>query len=115
MGLFKTGKKIVGKVLGVAGGVIAGKKGEEVLVTENLSELSQLSPRAQVWRSITRPIISFSIIAVILLGVLISYGEHLAGVENPLEVPKYIISFGKWVLGFWFGSRGIEKILGKVL
>lgn len=109
-------KKLAGKALKLAGGVIAGKKGEKATVnTESLSELSQLSPRAQVWRSITRPVITFSIIGLIVLGVLIQYVQSIVGVEQQLEIPKQVFSFGKLVMAFWFGSRGLEKLLGKVL
>lgn len=107
-------KKLAGKVLGVAGGVLAGKKGEKVVNTENLTELSQLSPRAQVWRSITRPVITFSIIGLIVLGVLIQYVQGIVGIDT-IEIPKQVFSFGKLVMAFWFGSRGLEKLLGKVL
>jgi len=108
-------KKIAGKVLGIAGGVIAGKKGEEeVANTESLSELSQLSPQAQVWRSITRPLVTFAIVGILLLGILIQYVQGIVGTET-IEIPKQMFTFCKWTLGFWFGSRGIEKILGKVL
>lgn len=108
-------KKLLGKALSVVGGVVAGKKGEkEAVDTENLSELSQLSPRAQVWRSITRPLVTFGIVGVLLLGVLIQYVQGIFGAEV-IEIPKQMFVFCKWTLGFWFGSRGIEKILGKVL
>jgi len=108
-------KKLAGKVLGVAGGLLASKKGEKSTVnTENLSELSQLSSRAQVWRSITRPLVTFAIVGVLLVGVLIQYVQGICGAEV-IEIPKQMFVFCKWTLGFWFGSRGIEKILGKVL
>lgn len=109
-------KKIAGKILAVGGKIIAGKKGEKATInTENLEGLSKLSPRAQVWRSITRPLITFSIIGVIVLGILIQYVQGIIGVEETIEIPKQLFTFGKLVMAFWFGSRGLEKIINKII
>ena len=110
-------KKIAGKILAVGGKIIAGKKGgvDTQIRVEDLSELSKLSPRAQVWRSITRPMITFSIIGVIVLGILIQYVQGIIGVEETIEIPKQLFTFGKLVMAFWFGSRGLEKIINKII
>lgn len=76
---------------------------------------ADLSPRAQLWRTITRPLLSFGLVGLLTLGILIQYGQQIfTGVSGPelLEIPGEIVELSKWVVAFWFTSRGVEKIVG---
>ena len=71
---------------------------------------SELSPKAQLWRTITRPLLSFSMVGLFVLGVLIQYVQQIGG-WSLLVVPDQVVEVTKWVVGFWFGGRSIEKIV----
>ncbi len=76
---------------------------------------ADLSPRAQLWRAITRPVLSIALVGLFALGILIQYGQQLLfEFQNPdlLQIPKEVVELAKWVVAFWFTSRGIEKIVG---
>lgn len=77
---------------------------------------ADLSPRAQLWRAITRPLISFGLVGLFVIGILIHYGQQLCGLPSNelLKIPGEVLQLTKWVIAFWFSSRGLEKILGAV-
>ncbi len=74
---------------------------------------ADLSPRAQWWRAVTRPLLSLTLSALFVLGVLIQYGQQLAGSGGAvLVIPPEVVELTKWVVAFWFTSRGVEKVMG---
>lgn len=76
---------------------------------------ADLSPRAQWWRAVTRPLLSLGLVTLFALGVLIQYGQQIAGVEhNVLAIPSEVVELSKWVVAFWFTSRGVEKVVGRL-
>jgi hypothetical protein len=75
---------------------------------------ADLSPQAQLWRSITRPLLSLILVALFVLGVLIQYGQQVMGNGgNFLIIPPEVVELAKWVVAFWFTSRGVEKVMGR--
>lgn len=73
---------------------------------------ADLSPKAQLWRAMTRPIISFGLVGLFVIGVLIQFGQQIFGSSYVLELPPQLLQLCKWVVAFWFSSRGIEKVVG---
>ena len=79
-------------------------------------ELSTLDPKAQYLTSITRPVISISLVYVLIIGVFIQWIQQMLNVPDiyRIEIPKYIINFSKIIVGAFVGSRGIEKIVKEI-
>jgi len=76
---------------------------------------SDLNPQAQFWRTITRPLLSFGLVGLFALGILIQYGQQLFMTSSEiLTIPPQVVELSKWVVGFWFTSRGVEKIFGLI-
>ncbi|MBU0520066.1 hypothetical protein KKA00_10255 [bacterium] len=74
---------------------------------------AELSPQAQLWRTITRPLLSFSLVGLFALGILIQYYQQVfISLPDLLIIPEEVVELSKWVVGFWFTSRGVEKIIG---
>lgn len=73
-----------------------------------------LSPKAQLWRAITRPLISFGLVGLFFVGIIIRYLQHIFGVPEAglLPIPPEVVELTKWVVAFWFTSRGVEKVVG---
>jgi|GEM_PF-3765430 len=71
---------------------------------------ADLSPQAQLWRAMTRPWISWASIGTYLLmhiARFILLACKVTGVpEVPTDLKKVVIT----IIGFWFLSRGGEKI-----
>ena len=116
MGLLKIGKKVV-KVASslILGGGITPKTPEQINTEKH--NLEMLTPKAQFWKSVARPTIAMSLVGVLILGVIIQYVQQIFGasIEDVIVIPKYIITFDKIVVSAYIGSRGLEKILGKIL
>lgn len=72
---------------------------------------ADLSPKAQLWRAITRPILSIGLVGLFAIGILIQYGQQLFGADKPLTIPPETVELGKWIVAFWFSSRGVEKVV----
>jgi len=107
----------LGKVGKTAGSLLIGKT---IAPTPESIELKKqglelLTPRAQFWTSIARPTISMALVGTLVLGTLIQFGQQLFKAEFIITIPMYMIDFTKIIVGAYIGSRGIEKILGKVL
>lgn len=77
--------------------------------------VADLSPAAQLWRTITRPLLSMTMIGLLTIGILIQYGQQVIfGVDETdlLRIPVEVVELSKWVIAFWFTSRGVEKVVG---
>lgn len=72
---------------------------------------ADLSPKAQFWRAATRPIITFSLIGLFVIGTLTGYVQQVLETA-PLEIPPSVVELTKWVVAFWFSGRSAEKIIG---
>jgi hypothetical protein len=74
----------------------------------------ELSPKAQLWRAITRPILSLGLVGLLVLGIIIQYLQQIFGVPKAelLVIPGQVVELAKWVVAFWFTSRGVEKVVG---
>ena len=118
MGLKKL-VKAAGKIITGAGGILAGKKGEELLRDhpELYNALAGLHPATQFLKSITRPTITLSLVFTLILGIVIQWIQQLTGVPTVecIVIPKYLVSFNKIVVSAYIGSRGLEKIIGKII
>ena len=79
--------------------------------------MADLEPRAQLLRAITRPILSLGLLGLFTLGILIQYGQQLiVGIPGAdcLAIPGALVELTKWVVAFWFTSKGVEKIAGLI-
>lgn len=107
-------KKLVGNLAKAGGKLLAGKEKTK----EDIDlELSQLEPRAQYNRTMARPRIAMALVGTLILGVLIQWVQQIFKVppEEIITIPKYIVTFSKIVVSAIIGSRGLEKIIRKVL
>lgn len=75
-------------------------------------KMGDLSPKAQLWRAITRPIISFGLVGLFALGVLIIFAQQIFGSTYVIEMPAQLLTLVKWVVAFWFSGRTVEKVVG---
>lgn len=113
-----------GKVLKTGGSLLAGKTVEKIITPKTPEQMNTekhnlelLTPKAQFWKSIARPSIAMGLVGTLILGVIIQYIQQIFGVDikDVIKIPDYIITFDKIVVSAYIGSRGLEKILGKIL
>ncbi len=111
--------KLIGKLVSaiIPGVGVVGK----ILAPSNSPEqvkdgLALLDPIAQYNRTMARPRIAIGIVFVYLFGVIIQWGQKLFGVHTAylIEIPPELIEFAKIVVSIIVGTRGIEKIVGKI-
>lgn len=72
---------------------------------------ADLSPKAQLWRVMTRPWISWASIGTYLLLHLARFTLIACGSANVPEVPHDLKSIVVTIIVFWFSSRGVEKLI----
>lgn len=61
-------------------------------------------------RNLTRPILSFGVMGLFTIGILIQYVQTIFG-HNIMLIDPLLYKLAKWVVAFWFCSRGLEKII----
>lgn len=76
---------------------------------------SELDSTAQKWRSMIRPLIGAGLVGFYLLGLFVQLVQQIfpssrAGLEFIYTHPDSIVVVTKWVVAFYFTSRGIEKL-----
>ena len=112
---FKILGKLVGAIIpgvGVVQSILApGKSSEQVK-----DGLALLDPIAQYNRTMARPRIAIGIVFVYLFGVIVQWGQKLFGLHQAylIVIPPELIEFAKIVVSIIVGTRGIEKIVGKI-
>lgn len=79
--------------------------------------MAELPVLGQTIRALTRPLLSWFIAILFGVGVVLywiyTWKFHLPA---PEFIPDALVTVFKWVIGFWFGSRGLQetvKILTK--
>jgi len=71
---------------------------------------ADLSPKAQLWRVMTRPWISWASVGTYLLLHIARFTLLACKVSDVPEVPTDLKKVVITIIGFWFLSRGGEKI-----
>jgi len=117
----KIGKLFKGLVKGVSslipfGGVVGDILSPDKTLEEKKDGLALLDPIAQYNRTMARPRIAIGIVFVYLFGVIIQWGQKLFGVHTAyvIVIPAELMEFAKIVVSIIVGTRGIEKIAGKI-
>ena len=72
---------------------------------------ADLSPKAQLWRVMTRPWISWASIGTYLLLHIARFTLLACQVSKVPEVPTDLKKVVVTIIGFWFLSRGGEKMI----
>lgn len=72
---------------------------------------ADLSPKAQIWRVMTRPWISWASVGTYLLLHIARFTLLACKVSGVPEVPTDLKKVVVTIIGFWFLSRGGEKIV----
>lgn len=76
---------------------------------EFFGRAADLDPKAQLWRAVTRPAISWSIVGLAVIGLLLQWSAQIFGFAE-IVIPVWLLDTVKYVLGFWFGGRTLEKV-----
>ena len=112
MGLFQKLIKGVGSLIpggGIVSSILApGKTPEEVS-----QGLSSLDPIAQYNRTMARPRIALGCVYTYLGLVVLSWLLNAFGQYAPL-IPDTLKDFATIAVGFYMGSRGIEKVVTSI-
>lgn len=103
-------EKIVDKVDNLVSGQQDIKK---KLIEQELSffgKASELPPLGAVIRAMTRPVISWFIILLFGVGQIL-YWIYIwkYRIAMPEFLPEALVTTVKWIIGFWFGSRGLQE------
>ena len=112
--------KLLGKIakiiLPIGGGIVADIISPDKTIAEKKEGLELLDPIAQYNRTMARPRIAIGIVFVYLFGVIVQWGQKLCGVHTAymIAIPPELIEFAKIVVSIIVGTRGIEKIVGKI-
>lgn len=110
-------EKIIDKVDGVLSGQRDIKK---QLLEQEMSffgKMAELPVLGQTIRAMTRPILSWFIVLLFGVGQVLYWiyiWKH--NIVQPEFLPEALVTTVKWIIGFWFGSRGLQetvKILTK--
>jgi len=111
---FKLIGKLASSVLG--GGVVGQILGLDKTPEQVKSGLELLTPIAQYNRTMARPRIAIAIVFTYLGGIIIQWVQVLFKVHQAyrIEIPGDLTEFAKIVVGVIVGTRGIEKIVGKI-
>jgi len=111
-------KKIFGVVTSIipGGGIVKEIIAPEKSQQEKNDGLAMLVPLAQYNKTMARPRIAIGIVAVYLFGILIQWAQVLFKVAaaNRIIIPSDLTEFAKIVVTVIVGTRGIEKIVGKI-
>jgi len=115
MNIFKKIFKAAGSLIpgvGIVKSIIAPEKSQQ----EKTDGLAMLDPIAQYNKTMARPRIAIGIVAVYLFGIIIQWAQVLFKVveANRIVIPSDLTEFAKIVVTVIVGTRGIEKIVGKI-
>lgn len=115
MGLFKKIIKGVSSLI-PGGGVIQSIIGPDRSPQQVKDGLALLDPIAQYNRTMARPRIAIAIVFTYLGGIIIQWIQKLCGVAQAdlITIPEKLVGFATVVVSVIVGSRGIEKIMGKI-
>lgn len=112
--------KILGKiakaVLPMGGGVVANILAPGKTQEEKNEGLAMLAPIAQYNLTSARPLIAKAIVFTYLGGVVIQWVQVIFKVHEAyrIVIPDQLSEFALVVVSVIVGSRGIEKIVGKI-
>ena len=95
--------------------LIADAKEERKHELDFYGSFADLDSGSQKLRARVRPILSFSLVGLIIAYGIINLIQQLApnvfGLEFMIAVPAWLVELARWVVGFWFGGRTIEKVV----
>ena len=109
------------KIIDTVGDTIQGSQDmkEKVLDAEVgfFGKVAELPVLGQTIRALTRPLISWFVILLFGIGQIL-YWVYTWKYSTPAPefLPDSLVTIVKWIVGFWFGSRGLQetvKILTK--
>jgi len=98
------------------GGIVSDIISPDKSIAEKKEGLELLDPIAQYNRTMARPRIAIGIVFTYLLGTIVQWVQQLCGVHQAylITIPSELTDFAKIVVSVIVGTRGIEKIVGKI-
>jgi len=79
---------------------------------------AELDSGSQRLRARIRPLLSFGLVGLFVVYGITSLVQQLfplvPGFEFAIVFPPELVTIIKWVVGFWFGGRSLEKIIDTV-
>ena len=108
--------KIIKTVLPFGGGIVADIISPEKSIAEKKEGLELLAPIAQYNLTSARPLIAKAIVFTYLGGVIVQWIQVIFKVQQAyrIVIPDQLSEFAVIVVSVIVGSRGIEKIVGKI-
>lgn len=88
------------------------QESEREYLLESEGKYSELSKTEKVWRSLMRPILTCSVVGSFILILWIGVFQNIFGSVSIIHPPESLFLFAKWIIAFWFCSRGAEKLMG---
>lgn len=85
---------------------------------EFFGKYADLDPKAKFWRAMVRPLLSFGLVGLFILTAFLQIIQQIFprvfGLEFMIIISPDLIVMAKWVVGFWFVGRTVEKIVDTV-
>ena len=108
--------KIAKTILPFGGGIVADILSPDKSMAEKKEGLEFLAPIAQYNLTSARPLIAKAIVFTYLGGVVVQWIQVLFKVQQAyrIVIPDQLSEFAVIVVSVIVGSRGIEKIVGKI-
>ncbi|MBA7496229.1 hypothetical protein ES702_06828 [subsurface metagenome] len=85
------------------------QEAERKFLLESEGRYSELSKTEKVWRTLMRPVLTVSVVGTFILVIWINVASQVFSFKA-VVVPGEITMFSKWIVAFWFCSRGAEKL-----
>ena len=96
--------------------LIADAKAERKHELDFYGSFGELDTGSRKLRASVRPILSFGLVGLIfvygIVGLYCQLFPYTFGLEFIPAVPAWLEKTCLWVVGFWFGGRTIEKVVG---
>jgi len=86
------------------------QEAERRYIIESEGRYSELSKTERVWRTLMRPLLTVSVVGSFILIIWISIFQNILGSRVIIHAPDTLVMFSKWIVAFWFCSRGAEKL-----
>lgn len=116
MSILKFLGKAVKTILPFGGGIVANIISPDKSIAEKKEGMELLAPIAQYNLTSARPLIAKAIVFTYLGGVVIQWIQVLFQVQKAyrIVIPEQLSEFAVIVVSVIVGTRGIEKIVGKI-
>ena len=116
MSILKFLGKVAKTVLPFGGGIVADIISPGKTIAQKKEGMKLLTPLAQYNLTMARPRIMIAIVYTYLGGTIIRWIQILCGVQKAylIDMPEKLVGFAVIVVGIISGTRGVEKIIGKI-